>query len=185
MRLILLTIMIVIFSCSALAIDKVNVGDVPPSLVGRTMDGKEVELSEMRGKVVVVTFWATWCAPCMAELPILHGLQQQVSPERLQIVAINFGQTTKEIAFTKDQLDSTNILFTHDRKKQSAKEYGIRGIPHMVIVDHTGKVAHIHVGYGEDTQDRLVDELNALLRAVPVIIENPVVMSGDRKAAKS
>lgn len=175
MRYFLVLLLIMAISSVGNAKDKVSVGDIPPSYVGKTLDSKKIELSDMKGKIVVMTFWATWCAPCMAELPVLNELQKQVSPERLQVVAINYGEIRRKVKHIMSLIPDSKILFTRDPYKSASRRYGVRGIPHMVIVDHEGKVANIHIGYGSGTEDRLVEELNVLLRAAPVVISNPVV----------
>lgn len=154
---------------------EIKVGDVPPSYIGKTLKGKRIDLSEMKGKIVVVTFWASWCGPCLAELPVLDVLQKQVSTDRFQVVAVNFSERKRKIKHIQRQLPDSMIQFTLDKNRFAGNKYNVRGIPHMVIVDHEGKVAHIHIGYGEGTVDRLIDELNTLLKAVPRVISNPVV----------
>lgn len=61
---------------------EIMVGEIPPSYLGKNRSGIEVQLSEMKGKVVVATFWATWCPPCLKEIPILEGIQRQVGKDR-------------------------------------------------------------------------------------------------------
>lgn len=174
MRFIAIVLLVVSVTFSLNAKD-IEVGDVPPSFVGKTLDGKRIQLSEMTGKVIVVTFWATWCGPCLRELPVLNFIQQQVSVDRLQVVAVNYGEGKKHVKYIQQQIPESNIKFALDKRKYSSKKYGVKGIPHMVIVDSAGKVAHIHIGYGDDTKERLAKELNVLLKAIPVVINNAVV----------
>ena len=66
-----------------------QVGDVPPSYLGKDQKGKKVELADLRGKVVIVTFWATWCVPCRKELPVLETIQRHAGQDRVRVVAVN------------------------------------------------------------------------------------------------
>lgn len=171
-----ITVLLLALSVSfSLQAKEIKVGDVPPSYIGRALNGKKVQLSEMAGKVVVVTFWASWCGPCLAELPVLDSVQRQVSPDRLQVVAINFSEGKRQVKYIQKQMPDSLIQFTLDKRRFASRKYNVKGIPHMVIIDHEGKVAHVHVGYGGGTADRLIDELNTLLKAAPKVISNPVV----------
>ena len=176
MRYLTAVLLVLTVTFTSYAKDKVKIGDVPPSYVGRTMGGDKIELSEMKGKVVVMTFWATWCPPCMAELPILYSLQNLVSADRMQVVAVNYGESVRAVKKVMDILKDSDVIFTRDRKKFAARKYGVKGIPHMVILDHAGKVAKINIGYGEESLDRLVDELNGLLVAMPRAEDTPEQM---------
>ena len=60
-----------------------QVGDTPFDLVGKTSTGKEIKVSDYKSKVVIVSFWASWCGPCKKELPILAGIQKSATPENL------------------------------------------------------------------------------------------------------
>ncbi len=180
MRYLLGFLLIFTITLAAEAKGKVKIGDIPPSYVGKTLDGKKIELSEMKGKVVVVTFWATWCPPCLKELPVLHVLQQQVSSDRLQVVAVNYGETRKQMNKLIKRLGDSSVLFTREKRGYARKKFGVKGIPHMLILDQVGNVVHQHIGYGEGMMPVLEKELNALLRKLPRVIENPVV---EKKAA--
>ena len=146
----------------------VQPGDTPPDALGTTQDGKTVSVSSLHGKVVVVSFWATWCGYCMKELPILAGLQT-LATERglpLQVVTINHEEDRQTYVRTVRALRPRlpGLLMTWDRDGTLGKPYGTdKGIPVMVMLHRDGTVAHVHVGYGEDMLDSLVAEINALL----------------------
>ncbi|EIL97888.1 redoxin [Rhodanobacter thiooxydans] len=146
----------------------VQPGDAPPDALGTTQDGKTVSVSSLHGKVVVVSFWATWCGYCMKELPILAGLQT-LATERglpLQVVTINHEEDRQTYVRTVRALRPRlpGLLMTWDRDGTLGKPYGTdKGIPVMVMLHRDGTVAHVHVGYGEDMLDSLVAEINALL----------------------
>lgn len=142
---------------------KVVVGDVPPSFLGKEPTGESVELSEMKGKVVVATFWASWCAPCLKEMDVLEGIQTQVGKDKLEVVAINFKEGKRTYNKIRKKLKNLSITMTHDRRGKISKTYDVNSVPHMFIINKSGFVAHIHRGYGEGMIPILVDELNKLL----------------------
>ena len=144
---------------------EIMVGETPPSYLGMNRGGIEVQLSKMKGKVVVATFWATWCPSCLKEMQILEGIQRQVGKDRLEIVAINFKENTRVFRKIKKILIDYQITLTHDRKGIISKKYGVKAIPHMFIIDKFGKVAKIHIGYGEKMMPQLIEELNELIAA--------------------
>lgn len=138
-------------------------GDTPPAALGRTRSGEVVETTQFTGKVLVVTFWATWCAPCRAELTVLEGLQQ-VAKGAVQVVAVNIEDRDTFRAVAR-KLSSLTVTLTNDPDKRARTPYGVNGIPHMVIVGKDGKIINVHRGYGEESLDKLVAEINAALAA--------------------
>jgi len=146
---------------------KVSVGDVPPDYLGQDENGDDILASGQRGKVVVVTFWATWCGPCLRELPVLQGIREQVGEDRLAIVAVNYGQGKKIYKKILEKTPGWTLTFAYDPRNRAAKAFGVKGIPHMFIFDKQGKVASVHVGYGDETLATLVGELNTYLTAKP------------------
>jgi thiol-disulfide isomerase/thioredoxin len=143
---------------------KVKKGDVPPAALGLTRDGKLVETTEFSGKVLVVTFWATWCAPCRAELGYLESLQRKVSKDILQVVAVNIEERDVFRSALR-KLSDYQILVLNDQYKRYSGTFGVGGIPHMLIIGKNGKVAAVHRGYSEAFIPRLAEEIAAELFA--------------------
>ena len=138
-------------------------GDKPHPQLGVTLDGKPVELAEGAGKVQVVTFWATWCAPCLKEIPVLEGLQRTVK-DRLRVVAVNIEDRAQyRKALRAFENSKFTITLAHDYNKASSTAYGVKGIPHMVIVGKDGKIINVHRGYNDEALEPLVAELNTAL----------------------
>jgi thiol-disulfide isomerase/thioredoxin len=147
---------------------EVRPGDTPPDALGTTQAGQAVSVSSLHGKVVVLSFWATWCGYCMKEMPVLANLQS-LATERglpLQVVSINSRESRETFVRSSRALRRSlpGLLITWDRDGALGKPYGAdEGIPVMVMLHRDGTVAHVHVGYGEDMLDSLVAEINALL----------------------
>jgi thiol-disulfide isomerase/thioredoxin len=180
MRKIILTIIIILSVSITTYADKkpkVGVGDVPPDYVGKTLDGEKVYLSEHKGKIVVVTFWASWCAPCRKELPIVNLMQSQVPNDEFLVVGVNMKEDKKTLKWLKKGLGETHMMLTLDKKGRISKKFGVKGIPHMFIVGPDGKVAAVHVGYSENSIMGISDEINDMLRSARVtrnLTENDV-----------
>lgn len=160
-------ILILALLCVSLpvAAAEIQVGEMAHDYAGLNSSNEKILLSEHRGKVIVLTFWATWCAPCLEELPILESIQGQVSPERLLVIAINYKQGKKAFRKIKRLLNDFQLTLSYDKRDKVSRRYRVKGIPYTLIIDKTGRVAHIHSGYGDGVQEILVRELNALLMA--------------------
>jgi thiol-disulfide isomerase/thioredoxin len=141
------------------------VGSVPFDELGKDIDGKTVRISEHHGKVVIVSFWASWCGPCRKELPILANVAKQVGPDQLKVISINFHDEPKPFRIIADALKTLPITILRDASGKAARKFDVRGVPRMIIIDRDGKVAADHTGYGEGSVDEIVDELNRVLLA--------------------
>src|SRR5688500_2338627 len=141
----------------------VEIGKAAPDYLGLDREGRAVELSSLRGKVVVVSFWASWCPPCLKELPILENAQRLTGESRLRVVAVNIDDEPRNVRQMRRQLRDFRLLSSYDKDKRARKAYGAKMVPYMVMIDHLGNVAHIHVGYSEKALPAFVDEIKAVL----------------------
>ena len=141
----------------------VEVGDVPPSYLGKDRKGKKVNLEDLRGKVVIVTFWAIWCAPCRKELPVLETLQQHAG-DRVRVIGINIQDRTVYRPI-KRRLREYTMTLINDYNGRTKRRFGVKGIPHLVMIGKDGTVAAIKRGYSEAMVPGMIDEVNALMRS--------------------
>ena len=139
-----------------------EVGATPPDLLGKTPDGDEIRISHFRGRVVVVTFWASWCGPCRSELPVLD-LLQKTAGERAKVIAVNVKDTAADYRIIRRQMKDAALTFTHDPKGQISQGYAVKAYPNLYVIDQAGTIAAVHVGFGEDSLEEIVNDINALL----------------------
>jgi thiol-disulfide isomerase/thioredoxin len=121
-------------------------GQVARDFSGLSPDGEPTELVALRGKPVIVNFWATWCASCAAELPDLRDLQNEVGADKLSIVAVNTGESSSNAGDFMDFVDAPDINVVMDPTLVVADAYGVRGMPHSVFLDANGFVRAVYIG---------------------------------------
>jgi thiol-disulfide isomerase/thioredoxin len=162
----------VLLLCGALAqaADKGGpaVGDPAPDFKSRdAVTHQSMRLSEQTGKVVILTFWATWCAPCRKELPVLENLQGKVAKDQLIVYAVPYAEPSGSYGALVKFFRSWHLTLLDDPYGSIAKQYHIKGIPHLFLIGRDGRIAAEHTGYGEGSIESLVDDVNTALRATP------------------
>jgi len=141
------------------------VGSVAPDFKAHNAVTREtIPLSSQRGKVVILTFWASWCGPCRRELPILEKAQEVVGKDKLTVFAVSFRETPEAQAALKTLASAWQINVIDDRNGWIAGHYAISSIPNLFIIGRDGKVLANHIGYGDRSLDELVTDINQALR---------------------
>ena len=158
-------LMALLFATSPAWAAKIVVGDTPPPALGIDTTGKKIDLAQLEGTVVVLTFWASWCSPCLQELPVLENLQRTVPKDQLRVIAMNIDADPADYKRILAHLSDATITIARDRNGKIKQRYGVSAIPHMFLIDHRSKVANMHRGYGPEMLEGFVGEINALLEA--------------------
>ncbi len=128
----------------------VRIGSPAPDFELESLAGEKVRLSDLRGSVVIVNFWATWCEPCKEEMPLFQARYGLYAPE-LKILAIDFAEPVKDVqAFTEKYGLTFNILL--DSRAMVQEMYQVRGYPTTYIIDKDGIVRVEHLGPISDKQ---------------------------------
>ena len=129
------------------------------------LDGKPHKLSDYRGKVVLVNFWATWCPPCRREMPSMERLSQRLKDQPFVILAINQQEDPEQVFVFTGQLEPTPtfpILF--DRTSKVAHAWGVLGLPASFIVDQRGRVVYRAMGGREFDHPEIEEAIRGLFR---------------------
>lgn len=113
----------------------------PPAVVWRTLDGDQISLTDYKGKVVLLNFWATWCGPCMEELPSIDNVAAQLSSDDFAVVAINIDDNPERTApIFADRLQLTALDIFIDPEYRSANALGLRSMPSTFLFDRDGQI---------------------------------------------
>jgi peroxiredoxin len=153
-------------AAGALATSSISAGPVSgaaPNFSLRAKDGGEVSLADLRGQVVMVNFWATWCGPCRQEMPHLEALYQRYSDLGFTLLGVNVeADSSGADRFLSETPVSFPILF--DPKSEVSKMYDVIAMPSTVIVDRGGNMRFIHHGYKPGYEGEYQTQIRALLR---------------------
>ena len=139
-------------------------GGPTPPLALRDPSGKEHDLAAYRGKVVLVNFWATWCAPCREEMPSLHALRQRLAGKPFEVLTVNLMESEEKIAaFRESELIDLPVLM--DRDGAAAKRWKVRMLPISFVVDRRGAIRYQLVGEATWTRPDISAAIERLVGA--------------------
>lgn len=134
-----------------------------PDFTLKSLEGPNLRLQEQRGKVVLLNFWATWCAPCREEMPQLNKLYEKYRASGFTLLGVNVDEDSRNAAGIANQLGvKFPVLFDSD--KRVSKLYDLSAMPSTVMIDRDGKVRFLHRGYRSGTEAQYDQQIRALLK---------------------
>lgn len=140
-----------------------GIGEAPPTIGLKDRGGSVIDLAALQGKVVVVTFWASWCGPCRRELPMLGKVQEVVGREHLEVIAVNFEEPRRDFNAVIRANKDLDLTYVHDERGIVSDRYGVTALPNMFIIGQDGLIAQTHRGYSENVLQSFMQELLELL----------------------
>ena len=141
-------------------------GKATPPLARMDLDGKRVDLKGLRGRVVIVNFWATWCDPCRDEMPSLQRLKAKLAGRALEVLAVNYGEFPEKITqFVRKENITLPVLL--DTQKDAARDWKVGGLPMTFVVDAKGRVRYWVFGERDWSEGDSLKVVEKLLAEVP------------------
>jgi len=145
-----------------------KVGEMAPAWEAADRTGKTVALEQLRGKVVLMDFWATWCPPCIAAMPHIQSLHAAHEKDGLVVLGMNTWQDRDAKGDPAKFMDDNKYTYGLVMKTDDiAKTYGVRGIPAFFVIGRDGKVVYVGSGAGKKTEEALDKAVISALGAKP------------------
>ena len=158
----LLGLTLSVFAATSLASSDLT-GQAAPDFALKSSSGDNVRLSEYRGDVVMVNFWATWCGPCRQEMPLLDELYSRYERVGFSLLGVNIDDDSRKAMNMVSELGvSFPVLF--DARKEVSKLYKVEAMPVTVLIDREGTIRYVHHGYKPGYEDKYLDQIRSLLR---------------------
>jgi thiol-disulfide isomerase/thioredoxin len=144
-------------------IQSVSVGIDPIDFTLPLPDGTKITLSQLKGKVVFLNFWATWCGPCRSEMPSMEAVYQKLKGKGFEIVAVNLGESKDKVSgfMNEYKLNFPSVL---DERQITGSQYNIRAIPTTYIIDRRGLIIARLVGSVNWNTPKIIAALEAVLQ---------------------
>ncbi|HEY6240649.1 MAG TPA: TlpA disulfide reductase family protein [Burkholderiales bacterium] len=139
------------------------VGVAAPDFALKSDSGRNVRLSELRGQVVLVNFWASWCNPCRQELPLLNKIFTQYRAAGFTLLAVSVDDDRKNAEAMLKRL-GLQLPTLFDGNKNVAKLYGVDTMPATLLIDRDGRVRYVHRGYYSGYERKYEQQVRELLK---------------------
>ncbi len=134
-----------------------------PDFTLKSLDGRNIKLSEQAGNVVLLNFWASWCGPCRKEMPLLNELHDKYNPLGFMVLGVNVElDSTQARRFLDDNPVSFPVLLDSENKVTQA--YEVVAMPTTAIIDRHGKIRYLHKGYKDGDEQKYRKIVKELIR---------------------
>lgn len=153
--------LVMIFSSGLSAAKEIN--QPAPNFTLKSLSGKNLKLSEFRGQVILLNFWASWCGPCRQEMPILEEIHNRYKDLGFSVLGVNVdSDPEKAKQLLKDTPVSFPILL--DMQNRTSELYHLEAMPTTILIDRDGTMRYLHKGYQPGFEEHYKQEIKALIR---------------------
>ena len=136
-----------------------------PGFTLQSGDGKTVSLTQFKGDVVMINFWASWCGPCRQEMPLLENIYKKYNKMGFTLIGVNVEPDSKDAeGFLKGLATPVSFPVIYDKDSTVSKAYDVQGMPSTVIIDRKGNIRVLHRGYKPGDENEYLDSIRALIR---------------------
>jgi peroxiredoxin len=134
-----------------------------PQFTLNARGGNSLSLSQYKGQVVMLNFWASWCGPCRQEMPLLENIYKKYNKMGFTMIGVNVEPDSKA---ADDWLKQTPVSFPviYDKDSTVSKAYDVSGMPSTVIIDRKGNIRVLHRGYKPGDENEYLDSIRTLVR---------------------
>ena len=157
-----LALLVTVFAATSLASSGLE-GQLAPDFALKSSTGENLRLSEYRGDVVMINFWATWCGPCRQEMPLLDQLYTRYERVGFNLLGVNIDDDSRRAMQMIEEL-GVNFPVLFDARKEVSKLYDVIAMPSTVILDREGNLRYVHHGYEPGYENDYQDQIRALLK---------------------
>ncbi len=120
---------------------------IAPEFTLPNIDGQKIHLSDFRGKVILINFWASWCPPCVREIPSMERLYRKLKGDKFAVLALNQMEDEDQVfTFTAQLALEPTFTILFDSKSQVANQYDVRGLPTTYLIDKKGRIRYRAIG---------------------------------------
>jgi len=138
----------------------VGVGDEAPAFSLATPEGEKISLASLKGQVVVLDFWATWCPPCVRAMPDIQKIHEAYAGKGVRVIGVNCWENGDAVKFKKDKGYTYGLLLKGD---DVATGYGVQGIPAFFVIGKTGRIVAAQSGFSNDLREVLTKAIDKAL----------------------
>jgi len=139
------------------------IGEPAPDFTLKSRSGENVKLSELRGEVVMINFWASWCAPCRQEMPLLEDIYKKYSELGFVLLGVNVEEDSSKAAELLREIP-VSFPILYDNTNEVTKLYKVVAMPTTVMVDRDGTLRYLHRGYLPGYEEEYIKQVKELIR---------------------
>jgi thiol-disulfide isomerase/thioredoxin len=155
---------IILFIFIPLSIFSQEIGKDAPDFTGYSASGDTIKLSDYKGKVLVLDFWASWCKPCKEEFPFLIELYNKYPNKDFSVLTVNLDdESSKIIKFLSHVSDEVPFKIVFDKESKLPTLYNVDAMPSSFIIDKKGVIRYLNIGFKSDDKSKITNEIEKYL----------------------